>query len=193
METITKSLSYTVSSQVIRGVACIVAAPTSAEREEQERTRINKKLFLEILERTYGNVSAACQRTDIARSTIYNWLQVDPAFRKAVNIATRVRVDVAEDKLFSIGMAGEGDVGALKFLLKHNHHKYKRQRKGPTEVNIHHHRAWESKNYDKSAPTLEDLLAADDAKEDARETPIPLDKPIQEIVRRNESEDEHPE
>lgn len=186
------STSYAVrtSSATITGVARIVAPIT---KEEQERTRINKKLFLEILERAYGNISMACQKTDIARSTVYHWRETDPAFRKAVGVAVRVRVDVAEDRIFSIGMAGDGNVDALKFVLKHKHPVYKRQRKGPAEVHIYHHRGWGSGDSGKAAPTLDDLMAADDAKEDAKETLLPLDKPIQEAIRREESGDSQAE
>lgn len=179
-------ISYAVrtSSATITGVARIVAPVT---KEEQERTRVNKKLFLEILERAYGNISMACQKTDVARSTVYHWRETDPAFRKAVGVAVRVRVDVAEDRIFSIGMAGDGNVDALKFVLKHKHPVYKRQRKGPSEVHIYHHVGQRPK--DTKMPTLEDLFDADDAKAEIKTAQLPLDKPIQEAIRREESED----
>lgn len=132
---------------------------TPAQQQEQERTRIRKKLFLETLEQLYGNITLAAAKTDIHRSAVYEWIHSDPEFKRKVNEACNTRVNIVEDRFFALGMAGQGNAHVLMFILKHKHPAYKRQRKGSSRIDIYHHTERTGKD-SKSVlnRTLEDLI-----------------------------------
>jgi hypothetical protein len=59
-----------------------------------------KKSLLGALEAKYGIVTDACRETGVERSTFYNWLKTDPAFKAAVDELQDVAIDYVEGKLF---------------------------------------------------------------------------------------------
>ena len=69
------------------------------ESEDQIRTRVNKKLFLEQFPKSKFIIHDTCQKIGINRDTFYNWRRDDPEFRMAVEAAIDKVVDLAYDAL----------------------------------------------------------------------------------------------
>jgi hypothetical protein len=59
----------------------------------------NKKVVLEMLAKTRGVVSTACESANIARSTFYDWCNNDPEFKQAVDDINEAAIDFVESKL----------------------------------------------------------------------------------------------
>ncbi len=84
-----------------------------------------KKKFIEFYssDEVRGNVSIACDAVGLGRSTYYEWLEKDEAFRNAVK-ETKLRMcDDMEQVLVS--RAIESSDTALIYWLKNNHEGYK--------------------------------------------------------------------
>ena len=69
---------------------------TEEEKKEQERTRINKKLFLEMLPQCRGIIRLTCAKVGIGERTYYNWKEEDKEFAEEVskqylNLKERIR------------------------------------------------------------------------------------------------------
>jgi hypothetical protein len=62
----------------------------------------SKKTLLAALEASLGIVTTACKRAGVARSTYYNWMKDDEAFRLAVEELTEVAVDFGESQLHKL-------------------------------------------------------------------------------------------
>jgi len=73
----------------------------------------NKKAILQALEIHKGIVSVACKAVDMPRSTFYNWLNSDDAFKSEVEEIQEVALDYVEGKLFEkiegVTMLGKGN------------------------------------------------------------------------------------
>lgn len=54
--------------------------------------------YLDTLKRKHGNITAACEASDIGRATYYRWLE-DPEFAQAVEDVYESFLDNAESKL----------------------------------------------------------------------------------------------
>lgn len=93
------------------------------EREDQDRTRIKKKLFLEVLSETMGNIKQTCQTVDISRQTFYDWRHSDPDFRKALLDVEAGIIEDAEGVLGALIRRGDGP--SVRFLLQTRSDKYK--------------------------------------------------------------------
>lgn len=63
-----------------------------------------------------GIISDASESTKIARSTIYEWMSADPAFKAGVEAAREVSVDRVEKKLFDL--IDKNDTAAVIFFMK---------------------------------------------------------------------------
>lgn len=59
----------------------------------------NKKDILEALEKYKGIVTNACGSIGLARSTYYEWLKTDEAFKAAVDEIQETAIDFVEGKL----------------------------------------------------------------------------------------------
>lgn len=59
----------------------------------------NKKTVLEMLAKTRGVVSTACESANIARSTFYDWCNNDPEFKQVVDDINEAAIDFVESKL----------------------------------------------------------------------------------------------
>jgi len=83
-----------------------------------KRTKLvgKKKLFYEILCVTLGNVSEAEKRTNICRSTHYDWLKHDPNYKLWIDDLNDNNLDFAESCLKKL--MKEGNVTAIIFFLK---------------------------------------------------------------------------
>jgi ACT domain-containing protein len=94
-----------------------------AEREEQERTRIKKGLFLEYFEKGMGEIKMACEKTGIVRNTFYKWRNEDPEFAKKLADIKIQALDDAEGMLMRLVRAG--NPRAITYFLDRQHIKYK--------------------------------------------------------------------
>lgn len=108
------ALTYSIRplQAIHKGLSYVVVTP---EQQEQERTTIKKKIFLEVLEKTKGIITLTCQEADVGRATYYVWLENDPAFKASVEAITRTKSEILEDKMQML--AYSGDFRALKYLL----------------------------------------------------------------------------
>jgi transposase-like protein len=76
----------------------------------------NQKLFLAALENNAGNISEACVKAGIGRTTYYLWLEQSEQFKQAADEVKESLIDLAENKL--IEKIKEGDVKSIIFFLK---------------------------------------------------------------------------
>jgi hypothetical protein len=75
-----------------------------------------KRKMLAALEASLGVVSTACTSANVPRSTHYNWLNTDTAYREAVAELEAAALDFAESKLLEL--IGAGNATAILFYLK---------------------------------------------------------------------------
>ena len=75
-----------------------------------------KKAMLEALEKALGVITQACKVVGIHRSTHYDWMQTDKAYRAAVDDIQEVAVDFAESHLHKL--IKDGNPAATIFYLK---------------------------------------------------------------------------
>lgn len=74
------------------------------EREEQERTKVKKRLFIEAYIRGKGIVSHACAKMEIDRVTFYQWKAEDPDFVKALEISLERQCQEYRDVLTELAL-----------------------------------------------------------------------------------------
>jgi len=72
------------------------------ESSGQTSTKKRKALMLQALEQTMGIVTPACKSAKVGSSTYYNWLEIDPEFKKAVDKMPDIALDFAESKLHEL-------------------------------------------------------------------------------------------
>lgn len=63
-------------------------------------TNTKKKAVLDMLKRSRGIVSSACEGADISRVTFYEWVKTDPEFKEQVDEINESAIDFVESKLF---------------------------------------------------------------------------------------------
>lgn len=104
-----------------------------------------KKAFLTELEKT-GNVSFACSKTGVGRTTYYQWRKKDGDFRDKAALAIRNGreniSDVAEQALMML--VRDKNLPAIKYVLGHNSPRY--QSRKPTRVILEHRSGTEQKH-----------------------------------------------
>ena len=66
------------------------------------KTDIHKKGALAALKKSLGNVTYACQKTKIARSTFYQWMKEDKKFKEDVDEISEMSLDFTEGKLMEL-------------------------------------------------------------------------------------------
>lgn len=119
-------------------------------KEEQERTRINKRLFLEAFGKMRGIITQVCLKVGISRETYYDWKRNDPEFARAVSTIESNRANEIEDMLIGKIFA-EKDGPSIRYWLDRKHPGYKP--KNVTEVVV-------------GEKTLEDLLDEEEKSDD---------------------------
>lgn len=75
-----------------------------------------KKAMLEALEKSLGIVTTACKTVGIDRSTHYDWLKKDEAYKKAVDDIENITLDFAESQLHR--QIKDGNTASTIFYLK---------------------------------------------------------------------------
>ena len=78
-------------------------------------TNIKKKAMLKALEDALGVVTMACRTVGIDRTTHYDWLKDDEAYRMAVADLKEVALDFAESKLHQ-SIRNGSDTATIFFL-----------------------------------------------------------------------------
>ena len=126
--------------------ATIATQKGEEQREEQERTRIKKKLALEIFGNIRGVVTVVCKKVGIAPKTFYEWKKTDPEFAAAIRAVEAERCNDIEDLLLG-KIFIEHDGTSIRYWLDRKHPNYKP--KNVTEVVT-------------GEKTLEDLLDEED-------------------------------
>lgn len=96
----------------------------SKKKKEQERTKIAKKLFIEMWGKYRGVISIICDKIDIARQTYYEWRDEDQQFAAAIQKANYNMLDEVEDMLMSKVFI-ERDGPSIRFFLERKHPAYK--------------------------------------------------------------------
>jgi len=94
------------------------------KRDEQERTKIKKKIFLDWWERSKGVISAVCEKVEINAKTFRRWKKDDPEFAKELEIVTKNRDDDVEDLLMGKVFI-EKNLRAITYYLDRKHPGYK--------------------------------------------------------------------
>lgn len=91
-------------------------------RQASEKTRVLEEL------KNIPIVTVACKRAGIAHATFYRWLKADKEFAEAVEEANRVGTELMNDMGESqlITLMKNGNAGAIRYWLEHNHPKYMR-------------------------------------------------------------------
>lgn len=86
------------------------------------------KLIIESLERT-PIIESVCSKMQIARSTLYRWMEDDEEFRDGVRYALESGRDVVSDVAEShlVNYVRSGNMGALKYWLSNNNERYKKK------------------------------------------------------------------
>ena len=77
---------------------------------------MRKKLMIQAMKNSLGNVTAACQEVGIGRDTYYQWYNQDPVFRKALEEISENCLDFYEGKLHEL--VDSLNPGAVMFALK---------------------------------------------------------------------------
>ena len=79
-------------------------------------THPKKRAMLNMLTRTLGVVTTACNGVGIHRRTHYDWMEADEEYRRAVEELDNIVIDFAESHLHK--KIKEGDTTATIFYLK---------------------------------------------------------------------------
>ena len=89
------------------------------------KSKKDKEKLFEALRETPW-ISIACKRVGIHPSTFYRWKKEDPEFSSKLEPAIQAGRDNSIDFCESALMkkVAQGDLGAIKFALTHNHCKY---------------------------------------------------------------------
>ena len=84
--------------------------------ETQNRLSKNQRDFLKALDASFGNISAACKKTNLNRATYYKWMKNSPKFVEEVETVNEGLIDFAETKLHQNIM--DGKEASIFFFLK---------------------------------------------------------------------------
>lgn len=80
---------------------------TITEKQEQ---------VLEVLKKSLGIISTACNKCNIARSTFYKWVDENKLFAERVKEINELALDLGETRLFEL--VDEKNITAIIFFLK---------------------------------------------------------------------------
>ena len=76
----------------------------------------NKNFFLEIFEKSACNISVACKKLNISRTTFYQWREQDSSFAEEMHNLIEAEKDYAETTIKKF--MREGNLTATIFFLK---------------------------------------------------------------------------
>lgn len=70
--------------------------------KKTNKTDNNKKIALESLKKTLGNISKACEAANVSRSHFYEWVNEDPIFAAAVQDVKDRAIDTVESVAYKL-------------------------------------------------------------------------------------------
>lgn len=85
-------------------------------KKTSNNTEQKKRLFIEALQASMGNITKACKSINIDRGSYYGWIKEDPEFKKEVEHCDEYIIDNVESALFK--QIKEGNTTATIFYLK---------------------------------------------------------------------------
>lgn len=80
------------------------------------KTKKDKLTFLKILKGNGGNINDACSVTNVARRTVYLWIEKEEWFKHNIEDIREISVDNVESALYKNAI--EGNTTAQIFYLK---------------------------------------------------------------------------
>ena len=86
-----------------------------AKSKNTNNDNIKKKLFIQAMEGSLGNVSEACRTLKMSRQTYYVWKDTDPEFKKAIDEVGNMSLDNAESHLHQC--INKNNITAIMFYL----------------------------------------------------------------------------
>jgi len=126
MENSTQNPTEANSKELTLGAEYVVENKEQTQkREDQERTKIKKRLFLEHYSKSFGVVTVTCEKIGIDRCTFYEWRDHDPDFAEALQKTEDTRNDVAEDLLFV--KMHQLDGASIRFYLERKNPAYRQK------------------------------------------------------------------
>ena len=87
-----------------------------------DKSDTKKKAFLQALEKNLGIVTQTAKQVGIHRSTYYDWLNTDSAFRERAEEIQEVALDFVEGKLLK-RINDESDTAILFYLKTKGKHR----------------------------------------------------------------------
>lgn len=96
---------------------------TSEQRQEQERTRIKKDVFIGFFKRTLGSIKATCEKTGIDRHTYYDWIKLDSEFALRVKQSWQEKLEDVEQIENNLILAG--NPAMVRHFLDRRHPDFK--------------------------------------------------------------------
>ena len=78
--------------------------------------KIKQGKFLVVYEKSMGNISVACGKSNVSRSTFYRWVEASQDFKNQIEAINESNIDYVESKLFS--SIGDKNIAAIIFFLK---------------------------------------------------------------------------
>jgi hypothetical protein len=96
---------------------------TVAKRQAEEKAKLIACF------RQIPIIEIACRKSNLNRSTYYNWMENDPGFRGEAVIALSEGEEFISDKSESqlLALVGEKHFGAIKYWLTHHRPKYQKE------------------------------------------------------------------
>ena len=98
----------------------MVREKTPTKKHSKKKGKFNPGLqtaFLEALVARRGNVTGACETSDVSKSQVYQWLKKDAKFKKRYADTRKQLEEFLFETVCNLGI-DEGDTTALIFSLK---------------------------------------------------------------------------
>lgn len=90
--------------------------PKQAKPDRLRRKKPSKKNFIQQIEGSGGLILPLAQAYGVTRKTIYDWINKNPEYKRAMEEARENLLDIAESKLLNKVTAG--DQRACEFVLR---------------------------------------------------------------------------
>lgn len=105
---------------------------------DKKSKRARQRTWVAAYKANLFNVTEACNKIGIDRSTYYRWLENDPGFAQAVQDAREEKIDFIEDQLLERISSGDTTaiIFALKTLAKHRGYVERQEIVGPVTTSL---------------------------------------------------------
>ena len=108
------------------------------KKMDKRSKRARQRAWIGAFKAKLFNVTEACNKIGIDRSTYYRWLESDPDFGQAVQDAREEKIDFIEDQLLERISSGDTTaiIFALKTLAKHRGYVERQEIVGPVNSSL---------------------------------------------------------